>query len=126
MMNLQNMFQKSQSGRSMIEMLAVLAIIGMLSIIGIYGFKQASTSAQVNTTTKDMSNAITERRYQNAQGGSSKEHILNMKVGSTPMEIRNIMSGEDKGTFSVTLENQTKAAGQGIIGYSMFTPKKIV
>ena len=78
-----------QLGRSMTEMIAVIVLIMLILLTGLWGFKKASLSAQVQTMTKDLSTAVTERRYLNAQGGASKPHKMTSKVGSTEMTIQN-------------------------------------
>ncbi len=116
---------KSESGRSMLEMIVVIILMAILLMVGLWGFKAAMLSSKVNTMTKDMSSAITERRYQIAQGGTSKPHRLEHKVGSTQMTVENITSGVDKGKFTVLLTMQPQDVCNEIKKYSVFTPEKI-
>lgn len=116
---------KSERGRNMLEMIAVLAIILLLLLSGLWGFKKASVSARVGTISKDVSTAVTERRYQIAQGGLSQQHKRSAKVGSTDMTIENIISGVDKGSFSVLLSSQSKDICEEMKKYAVFAPKKI-
>jgi len=46
---MKKLFNKNESGRSMVEMLGVLAIIGVLSVGGIAGYRMAMNRHQVNT-----------------------------------------------------------------------------
>lgn len=48
MKKFQNLFSKTQDGRSMVEMLGVLAIIGVLSVGGIAGFNMAMRKYRTN------------------------------------------------------------------------------
>ena len=116
------MKKNQELGRSMVEMIAVIVLILLLLLCGLWGFKKASLSARMGTINKDISSAIVERRYLNAQGGSRKPHRLIAKVGSTNLQIENLMDGDQ---FSVLLTNQSKEVCEELKKYTVFTPEKI-
>ena len=45
---LNKLFKKNESGRSMVEMLGVLAVIGVLSVGGVYGYRMAMEKMNLN------------------------------------------------------------------------------
>lgn len=119
------MLKHSESGRSIIEIIAVIILMLLLILLGMWGFRKASTSARIQTMSKDVSTAVTERRYQITRTGTTKKHTLTTKVGSTQMTVENVTDAGAKNTFTVLLPNQSKETCEEMKKYNVFTPKKI-
>ncbi len=119
------LYRQEESGRSMLEMIAVIVLMLLLLLVGLWGFKDASLSARMNTITKDISNAVVQRRYQIAQSGTQKPHTLSGKVGSTEMTVENKISGAHQGEFIVILQRQSKEICEGLKKFNIFHVQRI-
>ena len=114
-----------EAGRSMLEMIGVIVLMLVLLLMSLLGFRTASLSSRTKTLTKEISFAVTERRYLNAQGGSTKAHTLTTKVGTTKMVVENKTTGEEAGNFTVTVLEQSKEMCEELKKYHVFVPYKI-
>ncbi len=86
MMNKNTIYNKNQSGRSMIEMLGVLSIVAFLTIGGIAGYIKASHQLKVNKFMDDISHLVANVRtlFYTQSSYKSLDNITLIKTGLAP------------------------------------------
>ena len=113
MKKFQNLFSKTQDGRSMVEMLGVLAIIGVLSVGGIAGFNMAMLRYRTNELldTINKMSVLSQQVYEATKGIQNEVDYKNI-YGKPPSQgLPNIIGGTDY-LYVQYLPNQSKG-GEG-------------
>lgn len=124
MKKFQNLFSKTQDGRSMVEMLGVLAIIGVLSIGGIAGFNMAMRKYRMNELVDAINKLFVIIQSEGLHPQETEFSISYTEVfGKTPQEGLPNVIGEN-GFFSAGIINNDDGPCH-YVTFSMLNDMKI-
>jgi len=107
---MKKLFNKNESGRSMVEMLGVLAVIGVLSVGGISGYKMAMNRHKLNKmfqiaslfslSVNELKNSYTEKETPyDGTAQKSLSYFCDNFLGNCTIEAKNICVRQSTCTY---------------------------